>query len=305
MEKNGAISPEKPTRPTPSPPLISTDDVSRGVLEIVSESTGYPEEFIEFDADMEGELGIDSIKQAEIMSEIRDRYSLPLDESFQLRDHPTIGHVIRYIDSFTDSNESGRPLEEFDQSAGESEGEKMEMQPQVEYGAPNDEILSSILPIVAQHTGYPVEFLETDADMEGELGIDSIKQAEIMSDIRAQFNLELDEDFQIRDYPTLGHVANYVAGSTDSPAKSGESREPQEEENPPAPIFRHVVVTEAMGDIEIHQLPRLVLVTRDPLGLSDSLVARITRMGGEARIIEEDSLSDAVSYTHLTLPTIE
>ena len=51
-----------------------------------------------------------------------------------------------------------------------------------------------------------------------------------MSDIRAQFNLELDEDFQIRDYPTLGHVANYVAGSTDSPAKSGESREPQEEE---------------------------------------------------------------------------
>ena len=128
--------------------------------------------------------------------------------------------------------------------------------------------------------------------MEGELGIDSIKQAEIMSDIRAQFNLELDEDFQIRDYPTLGHVANYVAGSTDSPAKSGESREPKEEENSPAPIFRHVVVTEAMGDIEIHQLPRLVLVTRDPLGLSESLVARITRMGGEARIIEEDSLSD-------------
>ena len=106
VEKNGAISPEKPSRPTPSPPLISTDDVSRGVLEIVSESTGYPEEFIEFDADMEGELGIDSIKQAEIMSEIRDRYSLPLDESFQLRDHPTIGHVIRYIGSFTDSNES-------------------------------------------------------------------------------------------------------------------------------------------------------------------------------------------------------
>ena len=292
VEKNGAISPEKPTRSIPSPTLISTDDVSRGVLEIVSESTGYPEEFIEFDADMEGELGIDSIKQAEIMSEIRDRYSLPLDESFQLRDHPTIGHVIRYIDSFTDSNESGRPLEEFDQSAGESEGEKMEMQPQFEDGAPNDEILSSILPIVAQHTGYPVEFLETDADMEGELGIDSIKQAEIMSDIRAQFNLELDEDFQIRDYPTLGHVANYVAGSTDSPAKSGESREPQEEEHSPAPIFRHVVVTEAMGDIEIHQLPRLVLVTRDPLGLSESLVARITRMGGEARIIEEDSLSD-------------
>ena len=141
------------------------------MLEIVSESTGYPEEFIEFDADMEGELGIDSIKQAEIMSEIRDRYSLPLDESFQLRDHPTIGHVIRYIGSFTDSNESGRPLEEFDQSARESEGEKMEMQPQVEDGAPNDEILSSILPIVAQHTGYPVEFLETDADMEGEPGM--------------------------------------------------------------------------------------------------------------------------------------
>ena len=31
---------------------------------------------------MEGELGIDSIKQAEIMAEIRDRFSLPIDEDF-------------------------------------------------------------------------------------------------------------------------------------------------------------------------------------------------------------------------------
>ena len=69
---------------------------------------------------------------------------------------------------------------------------------------------------MANHTGYPAEFLEMDADMEGELGIDSIKQAEIMADLREQFDIPLDEEFQLRDYPTLGHVISYIASFSHS-----------------------------------------------------------------------------------------
>ncbi|HII89669.1 MAG TPA: hypothetical protein HA247_01495, partial [Candidatus Thalassarchaeaceae archaeon] len=33
-----------------------------------------------------------------------------------------------------------------------------------------------------------------------------------MSDIRTEFNLEIDDEFQIRDHPTLRHVVAYVSG---------------------------------------------------------------------------------------------
>ena len=54
-------------------------------------------DFIEMDQDLEGELGIDTVKQAEIMAEIRDRFALPVDEDFVLADHPTLNHFTAYI----------------------------------------------------------------------------------------------------------------------------------------------------------------------------------------------------------------
>ena len=49
------------------------------------------------DQDLEGELGIDTVKQAEIMADIRERFTLPLDEEFVLSDYPTLTHMIGYI----------------------------------------------------------------------------------------------------------------------------------------------------------------------------------------------------------------
>ena len=256
------------------------------VLRIVSESTGYPEEFIELDADMEGELGIDSIKQAEIMAEIRDRFSLPIDEDFQLREHPTLGHVIGYIESFSNPEGRGGRLEEYDQTIGQVETNSVAPLQSDTPDAPDEDVLRAILPIVAKHTGYPEEFLESDADMEGELGIDSIKQAEIMSDIRALYNLELDEDFQIREYPTLGHVANYVAGYNDPRAVDTVPKPTEEESERTGTIYRHEISDEELCPLEMGTLPSMVLVTRDPHGLSESLVERISSMGGKAKAID-------------------
>ena len=40
---------------------------------VVAEKTGYPPEMLELDMDLEAELGIDSIKQVEILSALRER----------------------------------------------------------------------------------------------------------------------------------------------------------------------------------------------------------------------------------------
>ena len=40
---------------------------------------------------------IDTVKQAEIMAEIREKFGLPVDEDFVLADYPTLNQAIDYI----------------------------------------------------------------------------------------------------------------------------------------------------------------------------------------------------------------
>ena len=47
----------------PAPAAVNTDGIQPALLEVVSEKTGYPEEMLEMDMDMESDLGIDSIKR--------------------------------------------------------------------------------------------------------------------------------------------------------------------------------------------------------------------------------------------------
>ncbi|PRC62579.1 hypothetical protein C6A85_02325, partial [Mycobacterium sp. ITM-2017-0098] len=58
-------------RPTSSAPSQSSGDV---VLAIVSEKTGYPADMLSLEMEMEAELGIDSIKQVEILAALQAKY---------------------------------------------------------------------------------------------------------------------------------------------------------------------------------------------------------------------------------------
>ena len=105
--KPSAISEVQSTQDSRSEPVVKQQveststmppvDVAAKVVEVVVKHTGYPADFIELDQDLEGELGIDTVKQAEIMAELRDFYGLPVDESFVLSEHPTLNHMIAYL----------------------------------------------------------------------------------------------------------------------------------------------------------------------------------------------------------------
>jgi hypothetical protein len=67
-----------------------------------------------------------------------------------------------------------------------------------------------VLGIVAEQTGYPTDMLELDLDLQADLGVDTIKQAETFQAIRQAFDIPRQEKLQLRDYPTLAHVINFV-----------------------------------------------------------------------------------------------
>jgi NAD(P)-dependent dehydrogenase (short-subunit alcohol dehydrogenase family)/acyl carrier protein len=57
--------------------VLSAEDIKERLLAIVSERTGYPEEMLGLDVDLEADLGIDSIKRVEIAGTLTQTIALP------------------------------------------------------------------------------------------------------------------------------------------------------------------------------------------------------------------------------------
>ncbi|MBI1353691.1 MAG: acyltransferase domain-containing protein [Acidobacteria bacterium] len=70
------VAPPAVPAPVPEPVVASSSgsalDYKAMLLEVVSERTGYPEEMLELDLDLEADLGIDSIKRVEILGALQE-----------------------------------------------------------------------------------------------------------------------------------------------------------------------------------------------------------------------------------------
>ena len=87
-------------KPAPAPqpkPAVQADPVKERVLALVAEKTGYPVEMLDLDLDLEADLGVDTVKQAEMFPAIREAYGIARDDQIKLRDFPTLSHVLRFV----------------------------------------------------------------------------------------------------------------------------------------------------------------------------------------------------------------
>ena len=94
-EAGGEVETCAPHPHDPTPHARSPRDlVTTKVLAIVADKTGYPEDMLELDLDMEADLGIDTVKQAETFASVREAFDIPLQENLSLHDYPTLESVI-------------------------------------------------------------------------------------------------------------------------------------------------------------------------------------------------------------------
>ena len=172
-----------------------------------------PAELLDVDLDLEADLGVDTVKQAEVFAAVRDRFDVERDENVALRDFPTLTHVIGWVRDKTGIQPVAaapaaaiccprcctRRCSGNDPRAAAPAG---------------DEVTDAVVTIVAEMTGYPAELLDLDLDLEADLGVDTVKQAEVFAAVRDRFNVERDENLQLRDFPTLTHVIGWVRDKT-------------------------------------------------------------------------------------------
>ncbi|GIK58733.1 MAG: hypothetical protein BroJett015_43960 [Chloroflexota bacterium] len=177
-----------------------TDPIADKVLAIVAEQTGYPTDMLEMDLDLEADLGVDTVKQAETFLAIRTEFNIPRRDDLSLRDYNTLAKVVGFVREM-------RP----DLVSSEQFAVSSEQTPVTHHTSRiTDPIADKVLAIVAEQTGYPTDMLEMDLDLEADLGVDTVKQAETFLAIRTEFNIPRRDDLSLRDYNTLAKVVGFV-----------------------------------------------------------------------------------------------
>lgn len=214
-----AVAPAPAVAPTSPKSAAAGDPVKERVLALVAEKTGYPVDMLDLDLDLEADLGVDTVKQAEVMATIREAYGIPRDDNIKLRDFPTLARVIQFVH---DRRPELRPEVVSAQPAtspAEAPTPAVKVEQEVET-APRvpitvsvqdrDSVQDRILALMVEKTGYPQDMLDLDLDLEADLGVDTVKQAEMFAAIREMYHIPRDENRKLRDYPTLAHVIRFV-----------------------------------------------------------------------------------------------
>ncbi len=258
-----AATPAASAPPTAS---MSPQELESFLVEFVVEQTGYPEEMVEMDADLEADLGIDSIKKAQLFGELAEHFDVSAvsHEELSLDDFPTLRHVMEFLQNLpgqsagaaqpaaaapaptpapapapapaattnghhtaaapapaptpapapaptpapapapTPAPAAAAPAQPAAAPAADG--------PALVDGKPLDEFL---VDFVVEQTGYPAEMVELDADLEADLGIDSIKKAQLFGELAEYFEVSVsaEDDLSLDDFPTLRHVMNFLEGT--------------------------------------------------------------------------------------------
>ncbi len=242
--KTESVKVSEPAKVESVKQILSEEELTKEIVNIVAEKTGYPQDMLELDLDMEADLGIDTVKQAELFALFGEKYNLPLNQGLQLKDYPTIRHCIKYVLKETGNAKTtevkAEPKPEVKteepiktESVKVSEPAKVESVKQI---LSEEELTKEIVNIVAEKTGYPQDMLELDLDMEADLGIDTVKQAELFALFGEKYNLPLNQGLQLKDYPTIRHCIKYVLKETGNAKTTEVKAEPKSEMKTEEPI---------------------------------------------------------------------
>ncbi|MRR30387.1 beta-ketoacyl synthase, partial [bacterium] len=151
--------------------------------------------------DLEADLGIDTVKQAELFATIRTHYNIPRREDLRLSEYNTLEKVIGFMRDALAIGNSAQSAPKIVTPAPQPTPEPAPPTVAVSTVS-DDEIKAFVLAAVSEKTGYPSEMLDMDLDLEADLGIDTVKQAELFATIRAHYNMPRREDLRLSEYNT-------------------------------------------------------------------------------------------------------
>jgi acyl transferase domain-containing protein/NAD(P)H-dependent flavin oxidoreductase YrpB (nitropropane dioxygenase family)/NADP-dependent 3-hydroxy acid dehydrogenase YdfG/acyl carrier protein len=150
---------------------IGMDKIKDIILSIVTEKTGYEADMIEFDQNLEADLGVDSIKRVDIVGGVLDKlpdsYKNALGDEgrTKLNTATTLDVMLEVLNSAAANNNTP--------SAAPTSTANLD----------SNSIREIMLNIVTEKTGYEADMIEFDQNLEADLGVDSIKRVDIVGGV--------------------------------------------------------------------------------------------------------------------------
>jgi malonyl CoA-acyl carrier protein transacylase len=243
-----AVAPVEPAAVVQAPVMNGAsapgaDEVQEFIVAQLVEKTGYPAELLEADLDLEAELGIDTVKQVDVLAQAFGRFQVAPDRTLRVRNYNTIAkmaELIRERSSIVASPAAQAPavvavpavVAEPVAVAAPVVAEVVAapapvaapaaavapVEPAAVVQAPvmngasaaADEVQEFIVAQLVEKTGYPAELLEADLDLEAELGIDTVKQVDVLAQAFGRFQVAPDRTLRVRNYNTIAKMAELI-----------------------------------------------------------------------------------------------
>ena len=158
--------------------------------------------------------------------------------------HPTLQDSVTTVSvTEVEANETADIPTKFAETVIENDVEiaqtKSEFQPELETtgeivkaSSSDIEIASlaqTLLEITSEKTGYPVEMLELEMDMEADLGIDSIKRVEILGAMQDKYpDLPQGNVEEVGELRTIGQIVEYMEASLGGQKKKSQHSQSQQ-----------------------------------------------------------------------------
>lgn len=186
----------------------SPSDNEAEVLKLISEITLYPVELLDKDMEMEADLGIDTVKQATIFSMLSEKYGMNEEVAGNISQYRTIGALIDLI------NKNCKCLSQAETISETIARQSVNCDTSNNGAVQNTSIRDQVMDIIAEITQYPVEMLEEDMEIEADLGVDTIKQATILSELGAKFGMGEDENLNPSQLKTIKSIIEAIKNSS-------------------------------------------------------------------------------------------
>jgi acyl carrier protein len=169
-------------------------DVSAILLDAIADKTGYPIDMIDEEMELEADLGIDSIKRVEILSTVNIALGgvINKDNVEELSGIGKISDMVSFLNSISVSSVVTDPP------------------------AAGIDLNAIVIDAISDKTGYPTDMIESDMELEADLGIDSIKRVEIFSAIFTTLERtpSADEIGELSALTDIQSIVAYLADKT-------------------------------------------------------------------------------------------